>query len=77
MEQNGATLAVVLQMKKMLRWWPFVLKSTYENLRRENWELRGALSRANEELRKHRMLIGGLRNQQAEVVRAVEKVITR
>lgn len=60
---------------RLIRWWPFMLKSTHETLRRENWELRGALTRNNEELRKHRLLIGGLKNQIPEVTRAVEKAI--
>lgn len=64
-------------MNKLFSWWPFMLKSTHETVRRENWELRGALNRVNEELRKHRLLIGGLRTQQPEVVRAVEKILAK
>jgi hypothetical protein len=49
-------------MIKLLSRWPLMLKSTHEATRRENWELRGALTAANAELRKHRLLIGGLRS---------------
>jgi hypothetical protein len=60
---------------KILAWWPFVTKVHHEAVRRENWELRGALRGANEELAKYRRLISGLQTGQPEIVRAFEKAI--
>ena len=57
--------------------WPFVLKSTYEKVRRENVLLKDALHEANKEIRKHRLLLGGLRTQQPDIVKAVEKATSR
>lgn len=55
--------------------WPFVTKRYHEQVRRENWELRGAIRAANEELLSHRRLINALRTGQPEVTRSFERVI--
>ena len=61
--------------------WPFVTRSTHaelqdehDRIKQENWHLRGAIREANEELRKHRLLIAGLRTGQDDVCRAIERV---
>ncbi len=50
-----------------------MLKSTHEAVRRENTLLKDALHEADKEIRKHSMLLGGLRNQQPNIVHSVEK----
>lgn len=52
--------------------WPFVLKSTHEAVRRENYTLRDALREANKELQKHRRLLGGIRAGQIDVVEVLD-----
>ena len=61
-------------MKRLRRLWPFVLLTTHERMIRENFELRGSIRRANEELMKHRTLLAGLRSGDAAMTRAVQKV---
>lgn len=57
--------------------WPFVLRRNFDALQTENFVLRDALREANAELRRHRLLIGGLREQRADVVREVERVLSK
>jgi hypothetical protein len=57
-------------------WWPWMLKSEHEDVRRENWTLKNALREANEELRKHRLLINGLKEGRIGVTRSFEKAIS-
>ncbi len=52
-----------------------MLKSTHEAVRRENTLLKDAMHEANKEIRKHRILLCGLRDQQPDIVRSVEKAI--
>ena len=64
----------------MMRWnirklWPFVLRSTHDRMARENFNLRGAIRSANEELARHRTLIAALKSGQPEITRAFEKAI--
>lgn len=58
----------------MIRW-PLMWKSTADEIRLENYTLRDALRNANEELRKHRTLIAGLRTGQTEVVNDLERIL--
>ncbi len=58
-------------------WWPIMLRRTHEAIRRENWELRGALGKANDELRKHRLLLGSLREGHKETTEALERVFAK
>lgn len=55
--------------------WPFMLRSTHDVVRRENYTLRDALREANNELRKHRTLLAGVRSQQPEILRKLESVL--
>lgn len=55
--------------------WPLIWRRDYDALKTENYVLRDALREANAELHKHRMLIGGLREQRADIVREVERVL--
>lgn len=59
------------------RWWPWVTRRRYEKLKQENYSLRDALRNANDELRRHRLLLGGLRAGDARMTEAVEKAIGR
>ncbi len=59
-----------------LDWWPLMLRSNHEAMRRENFNLRGALGAANAELRKHRLLLGQLRDGNAQATAAVERAIS-
>jgi hypothetical protein len=60
----------------MPKWsWPLVWRSSHDALKRENFELRGAIRMANAELQKHRMLIVGLKTGQPEITAAFEKAI--
>ena len=52
-----------------------MLRSTYEDVQRENYTLRDALREANNELRKHRNLISGLRDGRVDVTRSLERVL--
>jgi len=61
----------------MFDWWPFMLKSSHEAVRRENFNLRGALGAANAELRKHRLLIGSLRQGHEDSTAAVERALEK
>ena len=56
-------------------WWPWVTRWRYERLKQENYVLRDALREANNELRKHRALLSGLRAGDARMTAAVEKAI--
>jgi len=56
-------------------WWPFMLKSEHEQVRRENIFLKSALCEANAELRKHRLLINGLRQGREDITQKFEKVL--
>lgn len=60
-----------------MNWWPLMLRSTHEHMRRENWELRGALGKANDELRKHRLLLGSLREGHGGTTEALERVFAK
>jgi hypothetical protein len=64
-------------MKLNLDWWPLMLRSNHEAVRRENFNLRGALSQANAELRKHRLLIGSLQQGHEQTTSMVERVLSR
>jgi hypothetical protein len=55
-------------MKWIAKHWPLMWRSTYEQVRRENYTLRDALREANAELLKHRKLIAGLRNGSIDLV---------
>lgn len=55
--------------------WPLVWRSSHDRLLRENFELRGAIRSANEELLKHRKLLAGLRTGHIEITRAVEDIL--
>ena len=55
--------------------WPFVWRHAYDRLSIENYTLRDALRGANEELRKHRLLIGGLRAGHEQTTRQMERVL--
>lgn len=55
--------------------WPFILRSTHDAVRTENWSLRDALREANAELRRHRLLIGQLKAGHAETTTAFERVL--
>lgn len=55
--------------------WPLIWRRDYDALKTENFTLRSALKEANEEIRKHRALIAGLRTGQAEITRSVERVL--
>ena len=57
--------------------WFWVRRSTHEAVRRENYTLRDALREANEELRKHRVLVAGLRRGDVEMTRAIERVFEK
>jgi len=54
--------------------WPFVSRGRFDELKAENWELRGALRRNNEELRKYRLLVGKLREGDPEVTAVIERM---
>lgn len=54
--------------------WPFMLRSTHERTLRENLTLRDALREANNELRKHKMLLAGIRDSSIDVAKVIEKV---
>lgn len=64
-------------MTRLSRLWPFVLKSTHGALQTENWTLRDALKSANEELAKHRRLIGALRDGDPATTRQLEAVFAK
>lgn len=57
--------------------WPFMLKSTHEAVRRENYTLRDALREANKELLKHRQLLGGIRSGQIDVVTTLDRIMEK
>ena len=57
--------------------WPFMLVSTHEAVRRENYTLRDVLRETNQELAKHRRLLAGLRDGRIDVTRALEKVLEK
>lgn len=58
-------------------WWPLAWRSTCRVLERENYSLRDALRENNAELRKYRMLVGGLRDGNSAITAAVEKIVSR
>lgn len=60
---------------RIRRWWPWVTRSRYETVKRENYTLRDALREANAELRRHRALIAGLRAGDERMTAAVERAI--
>jgi len=62
-------------MKKWLEKWPLMLKSNHEAVRWENFMLRGALGQANQEIRKHRLLLGSLKDGNNEATEAVMKAM--
>jgi hypothetical protein len=64
-------------MRLNFDWWPLMLKSNHEAVRRENFNLRGALGAANAELRKHRLLIGSLRQGNEQATAAVERAMAK
>ncbi len=59
----------------MTKWWPFVIVSKHalRMLKLENSTLRSDLGNAMVELRRHRLLIAGLRTGEPEITRAVER----
>lgn len=57
-----------------MKLWPFVLKSTFDQVKVENFTLRDALRAANAELRQHRMLIAGMRSGAIDVVEKLGKM---
>lgn len=62
---------------KFAAFWPFVLKRTHARIQTENYTLRDALREANDELRRHRKLIAGLRAGQVNVTQAIERVFSK
>lgn len=54
--------------------WPFMLRSTHEAVRRENYTLRDALREANVELARHRKLLAGIRSGAVDVVGVLERM---
>lgn len=59
----------------MLKWWPFIVmrRHTLRMLKLENSTLRTDLGNAMVELRKHRVLIAGLRTGEPEITKAMER----
>jgi len=57
--------------------WPFVWRSTYERMRRENYTLRDALREANNEIKRHRRLLADIQSGRTDVVRILEKIEAR
>ncbi len=59
----------------MIKWWPLkiVTAHAWRMLNLENSTLRTDLGNAMVELRRHRLLIAGLRTGEPEITRAVEK----
>jgi hypothetical protein len=55
--------------------WPLMLRSTHREVQLENFTLRSALRDAQEELRKHRLLISGLRAGQEDATKMFENVM--
>ena len=51
--------------------WPFALKSTVRRLQLENYTLRDALREANNEIRRHRKLLGELTTGSADILERV------
>lgn len=64
-------------LKTICSLWPFVLRSTYERVRAENSTLRDALREANNELRKHRLLIDGIAKGTPDVIDKLERVLLK
>lgn len=58
-----------------MKWWPLkiVTKHAWRMLNLQNATLRDDLGNAMAELRRHRLLIAGLRTGEPEITRAVEK----
>lgn len=56
---------------------PIVLRSDYDALKTENFMLRDALRNANEELRKYRALVNGLRTGLPETMAAFERTLKK
>jgi hypothetical protein len=54
-----------------------MLKSTHNAVAAENYLLRDALKEANAELRKHRILIAGLRNAHSDTIDKVMKAFQK
>ncbi len=57
-------------------WWPWVSRRRFETAQRENYTLRDALREANADLRRHRTLLGGLRDGDRRMTDAVQRAIT-
>jgi hypothetical protein len=55
--------------------WPLVRRGRHNELRLENMTLRDALRNANDEVRRHRALIAGLRDGDERVTESVRRVI--
>lgn len=51
----------------MIRW-PLVWRRSYDAVKTENFVLRDALREANNELRRYRLLVGGLRTGAIDIV---------
>lgn len=54
-----------------------MLKSTHEEVRKENGFLRSALNEANKELLKHKKLVAGIQSGQIDVVKILDKIAAR
>lgn len=54
--------------------WPFVWRSEYARVTSENYTLRDVLREANNELRRHRAVLAGIRSGQVDVVRVLDKI---
>lgn len=57
--------------------WPLMLKSTHRAMQVENHTLRDALREANNELRRHRLLISQLRDGDAKTTDQLARVFKK
>jgi len=57
--------------------WPLMFKSSHEAVRAENYLLRDALKEANAELRKHRILIAGLRDGNKDTADKLQRIFAK
>lgn len=64
-------------MTRLPDWLRFVRRSAYDKLKLENYTLRDALRDANEDLRRHRVLLAAMRDGDPETTRQIEKVLGR
>jgi hypothetical protein len=75
LSEARAVIGAIIEASADYLRWPLVTRGRFAAVRLENYTLRDCLRAANDELRRHRLLIGGLKAGVREMEEAVFRAV--